>query len=804
MKSFGGGLSTTRNIISSDVVSKISLTSNQAGLINKNETIEYNKDVGMSNMYKDSKYFTPLSSSVPQYAIHNAAEYKKEDASIPTNKVLSEDPLRMGDSEITQANLYNSPMGVAQSTYESFEKNGETQMKYTEIQAVVNSLFNPYYGVHPRGVGPGQWPVAKNNWDEADNISGFKYNYLGDCRISTLVNLSKYSRSILGQARYKYSDFMFCKELGMPNNHLITLRRYASPIGDQIHGQGAVANNYAIITMSNVKNQKDAKKQKSKKVKNFENSAKVSDVGHMCCYFGGEDNKLEDIIKYSFKQTYKTMNSEIQRQDSKEDDRPSLLGAIVNTASAGYRAHMANSTAGNNNLLAMWGSHSRFGIVRSIFGSQPWHHNDGALYHVDKNKIYEPKNTIQEVDYYEGKIQFQHEFSLVFSYEMRAYDNISPKAAMLDLIANILRTCGTHGSFWGGARQLNGPSPNSAGWNKANHLIDNTWDALGSGIGTMFQGGFSMDSIMSGLSKIMSSDLGQMVQGLVKKATDTATALANGIKGLANGTATREEVFTAIWDGIKKFDKATGLSDMAKAKLKDAMGRPQVYAWDSLLSGGDTGMWHVTIGNPLRPIMTFGNLEVTNTTVEHSGPLGIDDFPTKLKVTVQLKHARPRDIGAIEKMYAFGASSIYKGKSKSNPSRVYKIFEKDATSSNNRQQVMSSSSWVEGADPVIEYQTVPATEAPADSSDSSKTDASTETAKADAKNDKNAKDAKNAKKTAAPTEPVIAEGTNWDTYTVETTAPFSQSGFGEFIPGLEYVGEFDWQRIRANMDELYQ
>jgi hypothetical protein len=795
MKSFGGGLRKTRNIISSDVVSNVSLNSHPASLIGKTETTKYDQDVDMSNLYKDSNYFTSIRSSVPKETIHRPAEYKGEDASVQSNKVISEDPLRIGDSQISQANLYNSPMGVAQSTYESFEKNGDTQMKYTEIQAVVNSLFNPYYGIHPRGVGPGQWPVAKSNWDEADNISGFKYNYLGDCRISTLVNLSKYSRSILGQGRYKYSDFMFCKELGMPNNHLITLRRYASPIGDQIHGQGAVANNYTIITMSNVKNQKDAKKQKSKKIKNFENSAKVSDVGHLCCYFGGEDNKLEDIIKYSFKQTYKTMNSEIQRQNSKEDDRPSLLGAIINTTSAGYRAHMANSTAGNNNLLALWGgSNHAPGIVRSIFGSQPWHHNDGDLYHVDKNKIYEPRNTIQEVDYYEGKIQFQHEFSLVFSYEMRAYDNISPKAAMLDLIANILRTCGTHGSFWGGARQLNGPSPNAAGWNKANHLIDNTWDALGSGIGTMFQGGFSMDSIMSGLSKMMSSELGQMISGLVDKAADMTTKLVKGMEGLIDGTASREEIFGAIWKDIKDVNKATGLSDMAKAKLKDAMGRPQIYAWDSLLSGGDTGMWHVTIGNPLRPIMTFGNLEITNTTVEHSGPLGIDDFPTKLKVTVQLKHARPRDIGAIEKMYAFGASSIYKGKSKSNPSRVYKIFEKDATSKNNAFEIMSNSSWVEGVEPEVEYttHTVP-TEAQADSSDSSQTDASKETAKT------------NGKGSQTTQQPVIADQTQWDNYTVESVVePFKGEGFGDIIPGLEYVGDFDWQRIRANMDELYQ
>ena len=797
MKTFGGGLRKSRNIVSSDMVSKASLP-DQSALITQSETTKYDQDIEMSNMYKDSEYFTPLRSTVPNFAIHQPAEYDGQDASKPTNKVLSEDPLRIADSEIKQANLYNAPKGVAMSTYESFEKNGETQMKYSEIQAVVNSLFNPYYGIHPRGVGPGQWPVAHSDWDAVDNISGFQYNYLGDCRISTLVNLSKYTRSILGQARYKYSDFMFCKELGMPNNHLITLRRYASPIGDQIHGQGAVANNYMVYSTTNVKGSKT--KGKNKTVKNFDNAAKVADVGHLCCYFGGEDNKLEDIIKYSFKQTYKTMNSEIQRQDSKEDDRPSLLGSIINTASAGYRAHMANSTAGNNNLLAQWGAHSKIGVVKSIFGSQPWHHNDGAMYHVDKNKIYEPKNTIQEVDYYEGKIQFQHEFSLVFSYEMRAYDNISPKAAMLDLIANILRTCGTHGSFWGGARQLNGPSPNSAGWNKANHLIDNTWDALGSGIGTMFQGGFSPDSIMAGLSKMMSSDLGQMLSQAASAVKQVVTTGVAKIEDIMKGNASAASFTNWVWDGLKNFNNKTGLSDMVKAKLKDAMGRPQVYAWDSLLSGGDTGMWHVTIGNPLRPIMTFGNLEVTNTTVEHSGPLGIEDFPTKLKVTVQLKHARPRDIGAIEKMYAFGASSIYKGKSRTNPSRVYKIFEKDATSTQNRLDVQSAgNNWVEGVEPEVEYTTVTVTEAPADNNDSSKTEASKDTEKKDEKQ-------KTTKKPKSKTEQVASQTVEqeMDPKTVSSFGIFDKESFGEMIPGLEYVGEFDWQRIRANMDELYQ
>lgn len=797
MKTFGGGLNKSRNIINSDVISKITLNS-KSGLLNPSDTVNYDRDPSMGDKYKDSEYFTPLRSAVPlsSQLSHNTitdSNNQQLDSSKSSNKVISEDPLQIGDVALQQMNLYNAPKGVAQSTYESYMKHNDVTMKYSEIQAVINSLFNPYYGLDPKGVGPGQWPVAQSDWS-SDNIGNFKYNYLGDCRISTLVNLSKYTRSILGQARYKYSDFMFCKELGMPNNHLITLRRYASPIGDQIHGQGAVSNNYYITTSTVAGLGKDSSTSvdgkstttsktvgtgSTKSYKNYDNAAKVSDIGHLCCYFGGEDNKLQDIIKYSFKQTYKTFNSEIQRQSSKEDDRPSLLGATINSLTPGYRTHMANSTAGNNNLLSQWGLHSRNGIVRGVFGAPAWHVNEEAMYHVDKNKIYEPKNTIQEVDYYEGKIQFQHEFTLVFSYEMRAYDNISPKAAMLDLIGNVLRTCGTVGNFWGGARQINGPSPNAAGWNKAQHLIDNTWDALGSGIGTMFNGGFSMDSIFAGLSKMMSSDLGEMVSSLTKSAINASEKLAEGAKNVIEGNATAAEYFGGIWSGIQNLNKATGFSQMAKAKLKDALGRPQIYAWDSLLSGGDTGMWHVTIGNPLRPIMTFGNLEVTNTTVEHSGPLGIDDFPTKLKVTVQLKHARPRDIQDIEKMYAFGSKTLYKGKSKANPQRVYKIFENDANSAANMTTLSLNDVY---SDPNQNFATY----------DSSST---TSTASSD---DKGSSTTTTSSKSAI----VGVQTTSLKTTNVSSIADVSSDG--DVIDGLEYIGDFDWARIKANMDELYQ
>ena len=48
-----------------------------------------------------------------------------------------------------------------------------------------------------------------------------------------------------------------------------------------------------------------------------------------------------------------------------------------------------------------------------------------------------------------------------------------------------------------------------------------------------------------------------------------------------------------------------------------------------------------------------------NTEVQHYGPLGLDDFPTNLKVTCTLKRGKPRDLREIEKMYMHGNDRIY-------------------------------------------------------------------------------------------------------------------------------------------------
>ena len=89
------------------------------------------------------------------------------------------------------------------------------------------------------------------------------------------------------------------------------------------------------------------------------------------------------------------------------------------------------------------------------------------------------------------------------------------------------------------------------------------------------------------------------------------------------------------------------------------LGRPQKAMYNALLSPAPIGFWHVTIGNPKRPIMSIGNMVITNVSIEHLVPLGLDDFPTGLKVTVELDRGKPRDLRDIEKLYMQGVDRIY-------------------------------------------------------------------------------------------------------------------------------------------------
>ena len=489
--------------------------------------------------------------------------------------------------------------------------------------------------------------TTKETWTEMKvNLAPQSKNIdLSDCSIDTLVKLSeKRATSLVGEnsaiselgvAKYRYIDFMFCRDLGkIPNNHLLTLRKFTRPVGDNIN----------------------TRLPKSDTPYNFNQSM---DVGRLVTWFGNGDNKLEDIIKYNYVATFKQFDSKIQPVDSQEDEESTgIIGKIVNTINPRYNQAMSQGRTGAHNFISQLGgrylstSYANFGR-----GGQYDRHEIFGMY--DHHKIYEPKNTIQSTHVYEGKLTFSQEFTIKFSYKLRAYDNINPRAAFLDLIGNILAVTYRSGTFWGGSRMFKGAPPNKVGTAKVNAFLDRTFDTLG-GIG---------NNLLSG-----NLDIGGTLGSIWGAVKQIASDAFNTAKSLALGnTSTKGKSPLQVIGAIVKH---TGLWNGVQGMIKNGLGRPAVYALDSLLTGDNVGLWHLTIGNPRNPIMSIGNLIIDKSEITQSGPLGLDDFPTDLMVSVSLKHGRPRDSAEIQKMYTKGSGPIYTPLGAKAASNFYKLTSK--------------------------------------------------------------------------------------------------------------------------------
>lgn len=419
--------------------------------------------------------------------------------------------------------------------------------------------------------------------------SRVKQNSLAECTINDLVNASKEGK--MGRQIYNYSDFAYCTHLGkLPNNYLITLRRFGAPCGDKIDKRS-----YASAAPYEEKLQHH-----------------MPDIGRLVTWMGTPGNDMSNILKYSYGMEWEEQKAEIQQQES---DEGGPLASIFNMANANYRTQVQKGIAGTN----FSGKKYMEGILGKLPGNgAPPYQNADWLKNYDSTKVYGPVDVIDTTKKRKRGLKFEQKFSLVFDYELRSYYGVNGKAAMVDLLANILATTFTHGTFWGGERKF---------------------------IGAM------QDNIFANLPIFKLADSGGLnnpgavITAFIDSIHQGSRAFSSGVKG------------ESTIDKIINFAKDMG--GMLLGGMLNKLGRPQKYALASLISGAPVGCWHLTIGNPKSPIIEVGNLICTNAEIEHYGPLGIDDFPTGIRVKVDLEHGKPRDIMGIEQMYVRGDTRIY-------------------------------------------------------------------------------------------------------------------------------------------------
>lgn len=398
----------------------------------------------------------------------------------------------------------------------------------------------------------------------------------------SIKNLVEASREgLLGRETYSYSDFMYCKHLGkMPNNYLITLRRFPIACNDYI---GQVINN--------------GKRGEEREI--------ATSLGCLVTWLGTPGNDMENILAYTVKMPFQEKTASIQQVNRSDNSTP--LGNMFAAFDSKYQQQVMAGQASQ----AIAPFFSKLGIP---MGQAPY---SEQLQFTDSNKVYGPVDVVKQTSMRsEDGLQFTQTFNLRFEYELRSYSNVNTRQAMLDLLANVLTVTYVNGSFWGGGFRGIGP-----------HQSD-----IFSNLKCMKEkGGF----------------------------TNFIDAFAKDIDTVSNSVNKTVNKQGSWWETIKNL--ANNFGGMLLGGMLNMMGRPQKTMVNSLLSPAPVGLWHVTVGNPFHPIMSIGNLILEETKIHHEGPLGLDDFPTKLIIDCTLKRAKGRDSNEIERLYNSGVARIYSG-----------------------------------------------------------------------------------------------------------------------------------------------
>ena len=407
---------------------------------------------------------------------------------------------------------------------------------------------------------------------------------------------------------YNYRDFIQAEHYGqISNEFLVTLRRFAFPIGDDIR------NTIGTDT-------------EGKQVDRSE-----PDIARAITWLSPAlGNEMKDILGFGTGFGWETIESEVQTASGADtQSRRGSIGAMIegNSFAKGVEAGINGYSAAQSDRINTKG------------------HGFDATAQTYPNFVYGPYNAIKSVlaRNKEG-LKFESNFALNFYYDLRGFDNTSPKVVFMDVLSNLLAITYNNAPFWGGATRYTGSG------------------STGKPFG-------DFDKLKNGdYAGYLSSMMTQMKSSLGAGFAD----IGKGVKGLMSGD------INGLGDS-KIMDNLIGGSLMKQ--LGSPSGGDIIQAF---LTGDPTGQWHLTVGNPMNPMMVCGNLCLKDAKFEFEGPVGFEGFPSKLKMIVTLEPGRPRDKSEIESMFNAGRGRMYlqpevEGKSLDDVVDVSQYGNKDRT-----------------------------------------------------------------------------------------------------------------------------
>jgi hypothetical protein len=419
--------------------------------------------------------------------------------------------------------------------------------------------------------------------------------------------------SVTGFQPYAMTDFMFCKNYGkIPNNRLITLRRYPFPIDD-------------LIRVPGKKN--------------------PVPIAQAVTWFGeGTDNVLSKIGVMNWGLRWETLTVDepqmIEGNEVTVTDIVNIFSNIKGLEKVGgaLEALYVGLNGEDTQLQQLSKQESRLQeYSRKLYTSE------GPYW----NRLYGPVNVINSSTRRARGMQdgWNSPFTLSFHYSFRSFNGLSPKIVALDLISSFLNLTYNDAQFLG---QLARYFPRLGV--KFDENMTQTMGKLLTDWGTNFNG-----------------DLGEIVHKL--------SPILNAIKSATQQTVeSSQEIFSSALGGdLSKLSAVTAKTLQAgtASLLADAI--PKLISIKSALSDRPIGEWHLVVGNPMNPIMVMGDLVCSNCTMQFDEEMGPDDFPTGCTFTVKLAQGKPRDKVSIERMFNLGEAKMMFNKMR-NPSSANDTF----------------------------------------------------------------------------------------------------------------------------------
>ena len=314
-------------------------------------------------------------------------------------------------------------------------------------------------------------------------------------------------------------------------------------------------------------------------------------------------NKLEDILKFSYGLKWKLIETDMESIQSQQQ---------------GYTQQPFYTKAG---VLGQ----STFDALKGIKAGEKFRRTQyadgqdrfGTTY---ANFVIGPVNVVNATNVRDRGIDFSNDIKLNFEYELKSLNYVNPKVAMIDIISNMLTMTTNNANFFGGGHRYYGAQGYVA-------------------------------SQFGDINKLRNGDFGGYMGSVVNDISNGFSNVFGGGNGNYNKPNTLKGALTLA---------KTALGNLLGGFLAGNVGALSgVQATKAFVSGEPTGNWHLTVGNPLNPIVMMGNMYCDNATMTLGEGLGYDDFPMEAKFEITVKHGKPRDKGDIENMFNIGKGRIY-------------------------------------------------------------------------------------------------------------------------------------------------